>query len=546
MNKMTLKPIIMSALAAIAFGTVTVGTTFALFTDKAETSIRIGSGKIDVSLEAANLKTYSAEYQTDHYESVLTNVSGIFTNGGTAKFENGSLELSKMTPGDRVTFDVSFENNSNVNYLYRLIFEADSTDATLASGLSIKTNISGEEKTYTHLSRYVSARESREAGNNAIGSLSFDIELPIERGNEYQDKEISYRLAIEAIQGNAHVEDESKVEYFASTFEELKELSSISGNRVVLGNDITVPLATVKSGMIGAREVFEPAKLEIAPGTIVSGNGHKLVLPEFYVDNTTLKLLNSYFIKIGGDNVVLDGVIVDSSHILNQNALIDCAGVKNLQVLNCEFLGAINYTGIGKVFKNVTKDMYISNTTSKNTFAFIYESSGNVLDGTITIEDSFISADAYTVNFGEGVTENAKLLVKDSTLAGWTSFGGLNNAKFENVKFKHSNTKASLGSYHNYFRNYNLVEFNSCIFDVETVNQDLYYGFYIDPSVEVRDNAAMTVFTNCKVNYVSNGEGESLESLGSSNIFKFKEDHDFSCTIDGVAYRVTATEATQL
>jgi len=59
---MTLKPIVMSALAAIAFGTVTVGTIFALFIDKAEAVIRIWLGKIDVSLEATNLKIYSSEY----------------------------------------------------------------------------------------------------------------------------------------------------------------------------------------------------------------------------------------------------------------------------------------------------------------------------------------------------------------------------------------------------------------------------------------------------------------------------------------------------
>ena len=46
MKKMKLKPIIMSALAAIAFGTVTVGTTFALFTDKAETKINVQAGKL--------------------------------------------------------------------------------------------------------------------------------------------------------------------------------------------------------------------------------------------------------------------------------------------------------------------------------------------------------------------------------------------------------------------------------------------------------------------------------------------------------------------
>jgi len=41
-----IKPIILSAAAALAFGGIAVGTTFALFTSKAETTIDVKAGKI--------------------------------------------------------------------------------------------------------------------------------------------------------------------------------------------------------------------------------------------------------------------------------------------------------------------------------------------------------------------------------------------------------------------------------------------------------------------------------------------------------------------
>ena len=553
MKTKAIKSLILSAVGAVAFSSITVGTTFALFTSNAEATIKVGSGKIDVNLEAKNLQTYSAKYQTDHYESVATAINGTFTNGGTASLVNGNLELSKVTPGDRVTFSVDFSNTTNVNYQYRLLFEAVSSDKTLATALQIKTDISGSEQTYKYLNKYISSWEYREAGDNDIDSLTFDVELPIEVGNTYQEKEITYQLSIEAIQGNAHVEDEAKTEYLVMTYEQLKELSIIPGITISLQNDIDVPVSTEKSGTSGAMEIFEPEKMEIAAGNIINGNGHKLVLPEFKVTPEELNLIATYVVKIGGDNVELRNLEIDASRILNQGgSLIDCNNSDNIKIDNCSFIGDPDYAGNGKVLGHVSKNIVVSNTTSKDTFAFIYGNDIDKLDGTITVVNSFISTDIYTINVGDGVSGNAKIHVKDSILAGWTSFAGLDKAIFDNVQFKHSSTKEIYDAYMNYFINYNYTEFNNCTFNVE-VSNTTYYGFFInpdgktnDPDANVRNDATKTVFNNCKVNYVTNGEGTSLEDLGRNNVIKFKEDHDFKCTINGVQYKVTGTEATEL
>ena len=553
MKTKAIKSLILSAVGAVAFSSITVGTTFALFTSNAEATIKVGSGKIDVNLEAKNLQTYSAKYQTDHYESVATAINGTFTNGGTASLVNGNLELSKVTPGDRVTFSVDFSNTTNVNYQYRLLFEAVSSDKTLATALQIKTDISGSEQTYKYLNKYISSWEYREAGDNDIDSLTFDVELPIEVGNTYQEKEITYQLSIEAIQGNAHVEDEAKTEYLVMTYEQLKELSIIPGITISLQNDIDVPVSTEKSGTSGAMEIFEPEKMEIAAGNIINGNGHKLVLPEFKVTPEELNLIATYVVKIGGDNVELRNLEIDASRILNQGgSLIDCNNVDNIKIDNCSFIGDPDYAGNGKVLGHVSKNIVVSNTTSKDTFAFIYGNDIDKLDGTITVVNSFISTDAYTVNVGDGVSGNAKIHVKDSILAGWTSFAGLDKAIFDNVQFKHSSTKEIYDAYMNYFINYNYTEFNNCTFNVE-VSNTTYYGFFINPDgktndldANVRNDATKTVFNNCKVNYVTNGEGTNLEDLGPNNVIKFKEDNDFKCTINGVQYKVTGAEATEL
>lgn len=63
-------------------------------------------------------------------------LNGQFMNGGTAEIDGTSsdLVLTKVTPGDKVTFTINLKNNSNVAVKYRTIISCKDDDG-LFNGL---------------------------------------------------------------------------------------------------------------------------------------------------------------------------------------------------------------------------------------------------------------------------------------------------------------------------------------------------------------------------------------------------------------------------
>ena len=262
------------------------------------------------------------------------------------------------------------------------------------------------------------------------------------------------------------------VEYYENvvavqTYQEFKEACADPYTTVKLLNDIEIPFKTVRSGMAGAREVFEPETCEVARNVVIDGNGHKLSLPPFYVDDSTLNAImtiNGAAFKLMGDNVTLNNLTLDCSHLLNQKALINANFMDNLQIVDCTFFGDLDYIGAGQLFKNVTKDTLLLRCNVYDMMGCFYESDGNVLDGTVTIKDSTINTCNYTANFGEG-TENSALVVDNCTFRGWTSFGGLHSTQFSDTTFKKTVYSSTAAGSYNYGRFYSDVTFTNCVFD---------------------------------------------------------------------------------
>ena len=366
-----------------------------------------------------------------------------------------------------------------------------------------------------------------DATNNPHG-YTYDINEGIIRfeTKDFSPFTVSYRTKVIEVQ----------------TYADLKLAAAQPYAYVRMLNDIQVPLRTVKSGMAGARAVYEPDTILVAKNVTIDGTGHSLILPSFYVDDETLIAIltdNGVAIKLDGDNVTLKGLTIDRSHLLNQDGIVNVNFKDNLSVIDCAFYADKDYITNGNVFINVTKNIFISGVRAYDSFAFIYESGGNVLEGIVTIEDSVIDTAAYTFNFGTCTEGKAYVNVSNSTLKGWTSYSGLVVVAFENVKFQTSSSPYG-SSYMNYLRNYNSTTFKNCVFDIK--KSEGAYGFYIDPYTTVVNDADATVFENCKVRFVD--ENNRIETLSAGNIPNFKEDHDFSCTVDGVKLRVTATSAT--
>lgn len=200
LNKKLIAPVL-SLTALLAMG---VGTTYALFTSSAETDIAIQAGKVKYAQEVAEFKTYSGvdlvgDPLTDTIE--LTAEQGKFTNGGSASYSDGIITLEKMTPGDKVTFELKVKNSSNVTTKVRTIREV-LTDDGLFDGLKVTIDSEKWDGTEELSSWEVQAGVESET---LVKTIAISVELPSDAGNEYQEKSCSMRFTVDAVQGNAAV-----------------------------------------------------------------------------------------------------------------------------------------------------------------------------------------------------------------------------------------------------------------------------------------------------------------------------------------------------
>lgn len=189
-KRLLLSSIVMIVLCAVLF----TGATFALFTSESKVNIAVTSGKVEVEATVEDITLYSMDVeQVEKFE-----------NGGTATVEGNQLVLSKVTPGDKAEILINIDNKSNVNTIWRFVWEcADGYD--LMSGMIVTIN----DTEYGAIKSYNSAWATLDADKK----VKVAIELPKEAGNEYQNLETNVVFRVEVVQGNAGYTDAEKVTY---------------------------------------------------------------------------------------------------------------------------------------------------------------------------------------------------------------------------------------------------------------------------------------------------------------------------------------------
>ena len=182
---MTRKTILSSLVTIVMCLALIAGSTYALFTSEDSVNIAVTSGKVKVTATANNLKLYSmGEEMIGTADEPAT-----FENGGTAVLNQDVLTLTNITPGDKVTFDIIVENESNVAILYSLIWRVD---GALVNGLVAKAN--GND--------IVQGRTAWETWTGEkIQTINVSIELPVDYATQSESASITF--AVEAYQGNA-------------------------------------------------------------------------------------------------------------------------------------------------------------------------------------------------------------------------------------------------------------------------------------------------------------------------------------------------------
>ncbi len=234
MNKKT-KALIGSALAIAMSASVAAGGTFALFTDKAEVNVAITAGTVDVEAAVSDIKLYSMDRQMDGMS---------FENLGTVSFDKESnlLTLTNITPGDKVVFNAGFSNLSNVKTKIRTVIADSSDNAELMDGLVIKIN---DTEAVLNGSQYASnwIEVDPNAALTENNEMIVSIELPADKGNEYQAKSAKLRIAVEAVQWNG-VSDISTADGLVEAINGASEISLSQdidlNDQLVVTNDLTI------------------------------------------------------------------------------------------------------------------------------------------------------------------------------------------------------------------------------------------------------------------------------------------------------------------
>ena len=195
MKKLFKSKTFLGAITSIALCvSLIAGATFAIFTSESKVNIAVTGGKVNVTATVDNLRLYSL----DNIDlATLTGTEkerteeGTFINGGTAGLMGNTLSLDKLTPGDKVTFDIDIANNSDVTVKYRTLLSVRDSGLFEALEVSIGGRTAGSASDWT-------VKNAKEG----IASEQCSIELPVSATDEYQGKSCQIDFIVEAVQGN--------------------------------------------------------------------------------------------------------------------------------------------------------------------------------------------------------------------------------------------------------------------------------------------------------------------------------------------------------
>jgi predicted ribosomally synthesized peptide with SipW-like signal peptide len=203
--------LILTSVATIAMSaSLIAGGTFALFTDKASVNVAVQAGDVDIEAYVVekSLETFSIAWNDSiaDYESLPTAQVGVFTNGGTAAFNDdySELKLDLVSPGDSVKFTIDVENKSNISIQYRVVMEVE---GTLADALVATAEIEGEVYAIDGVDTKATLWKGI-PGGQAIEDINVEIDFPnADDNNEFKNASATTKYSVEAVQGNGHVVD---------------------------------------------------------------------------------------------------------------------------------------------------------------------------------------------------------------------------------------------------------------------------------------------------------------------------------------------------
>lgn len=219
------KKVIISSVLTIALClSLIAGSTLALFTSESNVNVAVTSGTVKVTATAENEQKGSTlganvpETQINTIENVVT--------------------MTNIVAGDYFEFDLRITNESNVTVKFRTVISVVD-DNGLWEGLAV--TIDGV--TYDGAVKVAPWTIWTPADAAQDRLVHVRIELPKDSGNAYQNKTCKFAYTVEAVQGNADVQDDPEGTAYVTNAVEFKAaLNAMHGQRasanIVIMNDI--------------------------------------------------------------------------------------------------------------------------------------------------------------------------------------------------------------------------------------------------------------------------------------------------------------------
>lgn len=395
MNKTIKRNVVVSAILAIMLCvSLIAGATFALFTSESKVNIAVTSGKVDVKATIGELTLSST------VGGVTTaGEDGKWVNGGTATVDGDTITLDKMMPGDTVSFDITVTNYSNVAVKTRTIYTAQ---GELLGALTIE-GFGEVQKTGVTLWRDLGVGSADEV-------YSVSITLDENAGNEYQEKSAAITFGVEAVQGNAQVDDPFTVRYGDTEEKHVSLKSALDAYEAAEASDVVIDVAagTYYDTNVVVKQIANKNLAIKANGNVTFVNDVDSA-PVFVVDAGSRPFNTYETLTFDGLNFELDngafGVQFGSGAIRY---------ARNITVENCSFVGTDNtafavQSGSGSNPNSVT----VSNCTADgiDTFVSTYATALTVSNCTATNINGFVNnqpaaADTSVVNCNATVNGN--------------------------------------------------------------------------------------------------------------------------------------------
>ncbi len=424
MNKKITKTLVLSASAALMFGAVAVGTTYALFTSEADANVTVTAGKVAVKAEIQNLKLYSLDAESG--EAVALASADTFTNGGSAILTDLNISLSDVTPGDKVTFDLKVLNSSNVKSKYRTIIQKNN-DTGLFNGLVVTVGESTWSNGFTIISPYTELEPVSE--ETEVETLPITIDFPSDRDNSYQGKACDVSIKLEAVQGNTKVEEVNENAlniYSDGDFETLATLVNEGSSldeyeEISLLNDINLDPNTVWTP-IGQKEGTNKFT------SIFDGNNHAINGLNVTAETANTEVNDGYgalFGAIDGDAVIKNLTVNGTVSCKNAAGIV--ARMNKGTIENCtsnvEVTGTAKTGGIvsltnasGCVIKNCVNNGVVTggNAGTAGIVGFVNGGGDTLIEDCLNTATIGSSTESYTggivgyMSGSKGVIKNSK------------------------------------------------------------------------------------------------------------------------------------------